>query len=132
MDQYKVYKIQSGDLKLAQEKDLVGTPPQDFTVVFDTGSFSLEIPGISTSANLIILICLTSLQGTQCTTCVNQRKFNGSKSSTFTDLNQTSFIGFGTCIGVQPVDTVSGTKLLSNRAFLSRVINSGRPMLTNP
>jgi len=63
----------------------VGTPPQDFTVVFDTGSFSLEIPG------------------TSCTTCVNQRKFDGTKSSTFKDDKKSSTITFGTGVGVDPV-----------------------------
>jgi len=63
----------------------VGTPPQEFTVVFDTGSFSLEIPG------------------TTCSTCINQRKFDGTKSSTFIDNRRTSTITFGTGVGVDPV-----------------------------
>ncbi|KAJ6507855.1 acid protease [Mycena vitilis] len=64
----------------------VGTPPQNFTVVFDTGSFSLEIPGTACGA-----------------ACANQRQFNSSASSTFLDLNDTSTITFGTGVGVDPV-----------------------------
>ncbi|KAF8176568.1 acid protease, partial [Mycena galopus ATCC 62051] len=64
----------------------VGTPPQNFTVVFDTGSFTLEIPGTACGA-----------------ACANQRQFNSSASSTFLDLNSSSTITFGTGVGVDPV-----------------------------
>ncbi|KAJ7679087.1 acid protease [Mycena polygramma] len=64
----------------------VGTPPQNFTVVFDTGSFSLEIPGTACGA-----------------ACANQRQFNSSASSTFEDEHHSTTITFGTGVGVDPV-----------------------------
>ncbi|KAF8516363.1 aspartic peptidase domain-containing protein [Gautieria morchelliformis] len=64
----------------------VGTPPQHFTVVFDTGSFTLEIPS------------------TQCgAVCDMQRKFDPSKSSTFVDKGTNGTLVFGTGVGVDPV-----------------------------
>jgi len=64
----------------------LGTPPQPFTVVFDTGSFSLEVPGTACGA-----------------ACANQRQFDSSKSSTFEDEGSNTTITFGTGIGVDPV-----------------------------
>ncbi|KAJ7505841.1 acid protease [Mycena galericulata] len=65
----------------------LGTPPQKFTVVFDTGSASLEVPG--TACGL---------------PCKNQRQFNSSASSTFQDQDFATTITFGTGVGVDPVD----------------------------
>ncbi|KAJ7644665.1 aspartic peptidase domain-containing protein [Roridomyces roridus] len=64
----------------------VGTPPQVFAVVFDTGSPSFEIPGTACGAP-----------------CATQHKFDSSASSTFFDLDFPSTIEFGTGIGVDPV-----------------------------
>ncbi|KAH9922573.1 acid protease [Amylocystis lapponica] len=64
----------------------VGTPPQDVSVVFDTGSATLEFAS------------------TQCrTTCANQTRFNTSASSTYVQGTQTSELTFGTGVGVDPV-----------------------------
>ncbi|KAJ3571704.1 hypothetical protein NP233_g3588 [Leucocoprinus birnbaumii] len=63
----------------------VGTPPQTISVVFDTGSSSLEFAS------------------TLCATCSHQVQFNPNKSSTFRDGGRTSSITFATGVGVDPV-----------------------------
>ncbi|CAL1707620.1 unnamed protein product [Somion occarium] len=64
----------------------IGTPPQVLSVVFDTGSSSLEFAS------------------TQCgAACANQKQFDPTRSSTFRDGGRTSTITFGTGVGVDPV-----------------------------
>ena len=63
----------------------VGTPPQPVSVVFDTGSQTLEFAE------------------TGCKSCTQKGKFNPSKSSTFKRDTRKETLPFATGVGVDPV-----------------------------
>ncbi|NWW34032.1 PEPA protein, partial [Panurus biarmicus] len=71
----------------------IGTPPQEFTVVFDTGSSNLWVPSVFCSSP----------------PCRNHNRFNPAESSTFLSTNDTLFISYGTgsMTGVLGFDTVN-------------------------
>ncbi|NXI21432.1 PEPA protein, partial [Sterrhoptilus dennistouni] len=71
----------------------IGTPPQEFTVVFDTGSSNLWVPSVFCSSPA----------------CRNHNRFNPGESSTFLSTNDTLFIAYGTgsMTGVLGYDTVN-------------------------
>ncbi|XP_078098066.1 gastricsin-like [Mustelus asterias] len=71
----------------------IGTPPQSFEVLFDTGSSNLWLPSIYCSSPA----------------CKNHRKFNPTKSSTFTTNRQPFSIayGSGSLTGFFGYDTVN-------------------------
>ncbi|XP_072419851.1 pepsin A-like [Chiloscyllium punctatum] len=71
----------------------IGTPPQSFTVIFDTGSSNLWVPSVYCSSQ----------------SCTNHKKFSPSKSSTFQSTNQPLSIqyGSGSMTGVLGYDTVT-------------------------
>lgn len=66
----------------------VGTPPQELTVVFDTGSYTLEFASVACG-----------------TACAGQTLFDGSKSSTYKNGGKKSTISFSTGVGVDPVES---------------------------
>ncbi|XP_036047488.1 chymosin-like [Onychomys torridus] len=58
----------------------IGTPPQEFTVVFDTGSSELWVPSVYCSSRV----------------CQNHHRFDPSKSSTFQNLSKPLYVQYGT------------------------------------
>ncbi|XP_063064459.1 pepsin A-like [Engraulis encrasicolus] len=57
----------------------IGTPPQSFTVIFDTGSSNLWVPSVKCSSPA----------------CNNHRKFNPQSSSTFQATQQSFYLQYG-------------------------------------
>ncbi|KAI5278042.1 pepsin A-like [Manis pentadactyla] len=70
----------------------IGTPPQDFTVIFDTGSSNLWVPSVYCSSPA----------------CSNHNLFNPQQSSTYQATSQTVSITYGTgsMTGILGYDTV--------------------------
>jgi len=75
----------------------VGTPAQKFTVVFDTGSSDVWIPG------------------SKCKSCASHKKFDNLASKTFSSTEQSFQIqyGSGPVSGVSAFDTISLSTALS-------------------
>uniref|UniRef100_A0A663EZY8 pepsin A n=1 Tax=Aquila chrysaetos chrysaetos TaxID=223781 RepID=A0A663EZY8_AQUCH len=71
----------------------IGTPPQEFTVIFDTGSSNLWVPSVYCSS----------------LACSNHKRFNPADSSTFVGTNESVSIAYGTgsMTGVLGYDTVT-------------------------
>ncbi|KAM9278176.1 pepsin A-like [Morus bassanus] len=71
----------------------IGTPAQEFTVIFDTGSSNLWVPSVYCSSPA----------------CGNHKRFNPEKSSTFVGTNESLYIAYGTgsMTGVLGYDTVT-------------------------
>ncbi|EJD42596.1 acid protease [Auricularia subglabra TFB-10046 SS5] len=106
----------------------VGTPPQTLSVVFDTGSTSLEFSSTLCGA-----------------ACAKQNQFAPSNSSTFIDGGSQKRIVFSTGVGVDPVvgddttlvlrsgrDTVRIGDLAAERVPLFLIVNQTAPFFDNP
>ncbi|KAM6308996.1 pepsin A-like [Aegotheles albertisi] len=82
----------------------IGTPPQNFTVIFDTGSSNLWVPSTYCSSQA----------------CQDHHRFNPNASSTFVSTNISLEIGYGTgsMTGVLGNDTVRvGSITIHNQTF---------------
>ncbi|KAM9324964.1 pepsin A-like [Gastrophryne carolinensis] len=83
----------------------IGTPPQSFTVLFDTSSANFWVPSI-TCTNFNIN-----------PGCSNHQRFNPQKSSTFQARN-TTIMEYNGAIGTQGYDTVQiGTTKITHQIF---------------
>ncbi|XP_022352882.1 chymosin-like [Enhydra lutris kenyoni] len=79
-------------------KIYIGTPPQEFTVVFDTGSSDLWVPSVYCKSYA----------------CRNHHRFDPAKSSTFQNLNEPLSIQYGTgsMQGFLGLDTVTVSNIV--------------------
>ncbi|KAK9496682.1 hypothetical protein O3M35_013047 [Rhynocoris fuscipes] len=83
----------------------IGTPPQKFTVIFDTGSSNLWVPSSK---------CYFSLA------CWNHRSYKNSKSSTYQPNGKPLNLGYGSgsAEGFLSIDTLTiGTTRIENQTF---------------
>ncbi|NXL84654.1 PEPA protein, partial [Alectura lathami] len=71
----------------------IGTPPQEFTVIFDTGSANLWVPSVYCSSPA----------------CANHRRFDPARSSTYrgSTASVATWYGTGSMVGVLGYDTVT-------------------------
>uniref|UniRef100_A0A8C4HH23 pepsin A n=2 Tax=Dicentrarchus labrax TaxID=13489 RepID=A0A8C4HH23_DICLA len=103
--------IQSGTESMTNDADLsyygvisIGTPPQSFSVIFDTGSSNLWVPSVYCSSQA----------------CENHRRFNPQQSSSFKWGSQPLSIQYGTgsMTGYLASDTVEvGGISVANQVF---------------
>ncbi|XP_070604613.1 embryonic pepsinogen-like [Erythrolamprus reginae] len=90
----------------------IGTPPQEFTVIFDTGSSNLWVPSVSCKSQA----------------CTKHRRFNPSLSSTFKSTKQTLAIWYGTgnMAGMLGYDTVKVSSYIdTNQPFGLSTVEPG-------
>jgi len=82
----------------------IGTPPQNFNLLFDTGSSDLWVPSTS---------CTSS------SPCLNHKKYDGSKSSSYQAGTQSFSIQYGTgsMTGIVSQDVVSVAGLQITQSF---------------
>ncbi|CAG9840529.1 unnamed protein product [Diabrotica balteata] len=80
----------TGEVPLTNENDMsyygeigIGTPPQKFNVVFDTGSPDLWVPS-------------SKCENVDKNDCLNHKQYNASKSSTYQEIGTPYHIGYGT------------------------------------
>ncbi|KAF7482878.1 hypothetical protein GHT09_005805 [Marmota monax] len=107
--QYEFIRKNSNVGKVAQEplanyldsqyfgKIYIGTPPQEFTVVFDTGSSDFWVPSLSCNSEA----------------CENHHRFDPTESSTFQNLSKPLLVLYATGIvlGFLGYDTVTTPRL---------------------
>ncbi|KAI4902289.1 hypothetical protein NFI96_034711, partial [Prochilodus magdalenae] len=103
--------VQTGTESMTNDADLsyygqisIGTPPQSFLVIFDTGSSNLWVPSVNCSSQA----------------CMNHNQFNPEDSSTFQSTNESLSIQYGTgsMTGVLGYDTVTvGGISVQNQIF---------------
>ncbi|XP_038675280.1 pepsin A-like [Scyliorhinus canicula] len=91
----------------------IGSPPQTFTVIFDTGSSNLWVPSVYCSQR----------------PCISHRRFNPSRSSTFDSSSEYVSIQYGTgsVTGIMGNDTVTIEDLvISGQEFGLSLTESGK------
>eukprot|EP00743_Colponemidia_sp_Colp-15_P002315 GILK01002510.1.p1 GENE.GILK01002510.1~~GILK01002510.1.p1 ORF type:complete len:415 (+),score=48.30 GILK01002510.1:78-1322(+) len=102
----------------------IGNPPQEFTMIFDTGSSNVWVPSIK---------CLSH-------SCQTHRRYDHMKSSTFQPLLMDSHVpvftiryGTGSIMGELVTDTVTiGNTQVESQVFGSVLEEEGRAFMSSP
>ncbi|GAB1867623.1 Lysosomal aspartic protease [Camponotus japonicus] len=105
----------------------IGTPPQNFTVLFDTGSSNLWVPSIESENNIYTDICTLTSYQLACWTISYHNKYNSSKSITY-QANGAPFAieyGSGGLFGFLSTDVVNVAGLnVRNQTFAEATYES--------
>jgi len=100
----------------------IGTPPQNFMVIYDTGSSNLWVPSVKCNSELF-------------PACKNHSKYDAKKSSTYTADGERLILpyGSGVCSGVLSHDVVGfGNYSIKNATFGEITIEPGHIWVESP